>query len=414
MGTPSPLTTNRPSKRWRTDAIFEFVPNKKDNFPKYHIIHCESTEKKARSISPFLVSKCLIETLGAGYKATKTASGDLLLEVKDNAQYQRLHKLTAFGDQPITITPHRTMNTVKGVVSDGDLMDLSDDELLTGWKEENVIQVQRIKIRRENKEIPTKHIILTFASSTLPTEIATGYLKLPVRPYIPNPRRCFKCQRFGHGSQSCRGQLTCAKCGTKGHTADDDCQLQVHCANCEGDHPAYSRSCVAWKMEKEIINTKFKLNISFREARQRVSPHFAGNTSYAEVVRGGSAPLRFSAMPWTTPSVPRQTPQAPMGGAASAAPPSLNTAPPKAPVNLGSSQGTTQTKEVPSTSSPVGFKAPSVTTKPTTKTLSVASPEAMDTSTAPAQTAPKERRGSLDRSKKDKTVITGPSKGSVR
>ncbi|KAH8033034.1 hypothetical protein HPB51_005832 [Rhipicephalus microplus] len=44
-------------------------------------------------------------------------------------------------------------------------------------------------------------------------------------------------------------------------------------------------------------------------------------------------------MPWTTPSVPRQTPQAPMGGAASAAPPSLNTAPPKAPVNLGSSQG---------------------------------------------------------------------------
>ncbi|KAH8035713.1 hypothetical protein HPB51_008080 [Rhipicephalus microplus] len=108
-------------------------------------------------------------------------------------------------------------------------------------------------------------------------------------------------------------------------------------------------------------------------------------------------------MPWTTPSVPRQTPEAPMGRAASAAPPSLNTAPPKAPVNLGSSQGTTQTKEVPSTSSPVGFKAPSVTTKPTTKTLSVASPEAMDTSTAPAQTAPKERRGSLDHSKKDKT-----------
>ncbi|KAH8036875.1 hypothetical protein HPB51_006144 [Rhipicephalus microplus] len=95
----------------------------------------------------------------------------------------------------------------------------------------------------------------------------------------------------------------------------------------------------------------------------------------------------------------------PHGGAASAAPPSLNTAPPKAPVNPGSSQGTTQTKEVPSTSSLVGSKAPSVTTKPTTKTLFVVSPEAMVTSTAPAQTAPKERRGSLDRSKKDKTAL---------
>ncbi|KAH8027846.1 hypothetical protein HPB51_010492 [Rhipicephalus microplus] len=98
-------------------------------------------------------------------------------------------------------------------------------------------------------------------------------------------------------------------------------------------------------------------------------------------------------MPWTTPSVQRQTPQAPTGGAASVAPPSLNTAPPKVPVNPGRSLGTTQTKEVPTTSSPVGLKAPFVTTKPTTKTtLSVVSSEAMDTSAAPVQIAPKERR----------------------
>lgn len=191
-----------------------------------------------------------METLGAGYKANKTASGDLLLELKDHVQYQRLRNLTAFGDQPIIITPHRTLNTVKGVVSDGDLIDLSDEELLTGWKDENVIQVQRITIRRDNKEIPTKHVILTFGCTTLPSEIVTGYMKLPVRPYIPNPRRCFKCQRFGHGSQNCQGQLTCAKCGTTGHSADDECTSEFHCANCDGDHPAYSRSCVAWKRER--------------------------------------------------------------------------------------------------------------------------------------------------------------------
>ncbi|XP_049274322.1 uncharacterized protein LOC119403587 [Rhipicephalus sanguineus] len=83
---------------------------------------------------------CLTDTIGSGYKATKMASGDLLVEVKDKSLFQKLTKLVAFGDKPITVTAHRTMNTVKGVVSDDDLMDLTDSDLLAGWKDENVIQ----------------------------------------------------------------------------------------------------------------------------------------------------------------------------------------------------------------------------------------------------------------------------------
>lgn len=171
----------------------------------------------------------------------------------------------------ISVSAHRTMNTVKSVVSHDDLMDLTDEELLNGWKEGTVINVQRIKIRRDNKELPTKHIVLTFGSSTLPDAIETGYLKLRVRPYIPNPRRCYKCQRFGHASQRCRGQLTCAKCTTKDHSADE-CTAEAYCANYDGSHSAYSRSCAAWKKEKEKITIKVKENISFREARQCLSP----------------------------------------------------------------------------------------------------------------------------------------------
>ncbi|GBN08076.1 hypothetical protein AVEN_273830-1 [Araneus ventricosus] len=42
-------------------------------------------------------------------------------------------------------------------------------------------------------------------------------MRLSVRPYIPNPLRCFKCQRFGHSKTSCRGTLTCARCAEVGH-----------------------------------------------------------------------------------------------------------------------------------------------------------------------------------------------------
>ncbi|GBO11583.1 hypothetical protein AVEN_202519-1 [Araneus ventricosus] len=41
-------------------------------------------------------------------------------------------------------------------------------------------------------------------------------MKLAVRPFIPNPLRCFKCQRFGHSQTNCRGTLTCARCAEKG------------------------------------------------------------------------------------------------------------------------------------------------------------------------------------------------------
>lgn len=57
----------------------------------------------------------------------------------------------------IIVTAHRTLNPVRGVLSEDYVMDLRDEELVNGWKEENVVSVQRIKIRRDDK-LPTKHI----------------------------------------------------------------------------------------------------------------------------------------------------------------------------------------------------------------------------------------------------------------
>lgn len=114
-------------------------------------------------------------------------------------------------------------------------------------------------------------------------------MRLKVRPYVPNPRRCFKCQRYGHGSQSCRGRQTCAKCGEHDHPSDD-CMNTLHCINCDGEHAAYSRSCSIWKREKYIVTLKVKENISFQEARKRIL--FMNSTCYADAARKGAAPQR--------------------------------------------------------------------------------------------------------------------------
>ncbi|XP_037526094.1 uncharacterized protein LOC119403220 [Rhipicephalus sanguineus] len=345
------------------------------------------------------------------------------------------------------------MNTVRGVISDDDLLNLTEEELLEGWKEQNVTQVQRIKIKRENKEIPTKFLIITFASTVLPESLETGYTKTRIRPYIPNPRRCFKCQRFGHGSQSCRGRLTCAKCGNHEHSSDT-CDNPLHCPNCEGEHAAYSRASPTWKKEKDIITLKYKENISFREARRRCSPFYG--TFYADAARRGAAPQRPPPQVQLARSEPFVAP-APVVEAVTSAPPTPQESPatlgslaptqpparacatrtehagPSRPVTVGAAkaaslspvpagavdeQRSLDPKTVPSTSGLVGSKISSSVARLSRETSrsyersSGASQEAMDTTPIlTAHQAPKERRASLDRSKKDKTRVTGPGKG---
>ncbi|GFW70389.1 putative RNA-directed DNA polymerase from transposon X-element [Trichonephila clavipes] len=115
---------------------------------------------------------------------------------------------------------------------------------------------------------------LSFASQAarypkLPSNIKAGYLNCKVRPYIPNPLLCFKCQRFGHSQTSCRGQLTCSRCASVGH-ASTDCSLEPKCINCLQPHPSDSKICPKWKIEKQIQEIKTTQNISYPEARKLI------------------------------------------------------------------------------------------------------------------------------------------------
>ncbi|GFV94159.1 uncharacterized protein TNCV_4462861 [Trichonephila clavipes] len=93
-----------------------------------------------------------------------------------------------------------------------------------------------------------------------------AYIRCPVRPYIPNPLRCFQCQRYGHSKNVCWGQPTCPRCGESGHDSAD-CTKKEQCLNCKGEHTAYSRSCPTWITEKEITAVKINEKISYPEAR---------------------------------------------------------------------------------------------------------------------------------------------------
>ncbi|GBM45666.1 hypothetical protein AVEN_237908-1 [Araneus ventricosus] len=181
---------------------------------------------------------------------------------------------------PVSVSPHETLNTSKGVITCGELFNVPLDEIT------EKLQSQRVShIRRDGQLLNTKHLVLTFSSHVLPEYVKAGYMRLSVRLYIPNPLRCFKCQRFGHSQTSCRGTLTCARCAEVGHESTG-CTAKEKCVNCKGDHTSFSRNCLSWKLEKEVVATKVKNQISYPEARKIVASkaHTAG-TSYASVAQ---------------------------------------------------------------------------------------------------------------------------------
>ncbi|GFX57785.1 uncharacterized protein TNCV_1495461 [Trichonephila clavipes] len=222
------------------------------------------------TVSPFLIEKAITSSIGPVKTIRKMRSGDLFLEVASAKQSSALRTLRKMAHIDITVVPHNTLNYSRGVISAADLLNVSTEEIKENMVDQKVCEVRRITIRRDGQVLNTKHLILTFSTPELPQSVKAAYLHCPVRPYIPNPLRCFQCQRFGHSKTVCRGQPTCSRCAEVGHDSAD-CKAKERCVNCKGDHSSFSRSCPTWILEKEITAVKIKNKLSYPEARRVVS-----------------------------------------------------------------------------------------------------------------------------------------------
>ncbi|XP_023210361.1 uncharacterized protein LOC111613244 [Centruroides sculpturatus] len=254
------------------------------NQPTYLIVYATG-ETPLSKRSSFLIQKLFESTIGHLKKIQKLRLGDLLVETASFQQSEKLLKMKSLGDIQVTITPHTSLNSSRGVISEIDLMSEDESDMQIGLSDQGVTAVRRISIRRDGKLIPTKHLILTFNKPTLPSAITAGYLRCPIRPYVPNPLRCFKCQRFGHSQTSCRGKSTCAQYGTEGHESTE-CTNCPCCVNCKDAHFTYSRKCPAWQREKEIQRVKTTNNIPYPEACRMVTQTtILKQTTFASVLK---------------------------------------------------------------------------------------------------------------------------------
>ncbi|GFX39904.1 putative RNA-directed DNA polymerase from transposon X-element [Trichonephila clavipes] len=184
-------------------------------------------------VSPFAVQKALIGIGGEPKSVKRLRSGDLLVETSSALQTKSFLLAKSFLNSPVTISPHKTLNSCRGIISESDLLSTPDEEILKGFSSQGVIQ----------------------------------------------------CQRFGHSQTSCRGQLTCSRCASVGH-ASTDCSLEPKCINCLQPHSSDSKICPKWKIEKQLQEIKTTKNISYPEARKLIVPQLS--QTYAQAAKSST------------------------------------------------------------------------------------------------------------------------------
>ena len=277
------------NKRQRPDSDDEQTTSTyfktSDNFAKFLVIKSEDGTP-ITNLSPFVIEKQIEAIIGTPKSVKKLKNKTLLVETTRKSQTENLLKIKNIFNLNVNVSEHKTLNTSKGIIKDRTLKGESEANICEYLQNQGVIAVKRFTIKKNYDVIETNTLLLTFNTVTVPKSLKIFYRVIPVEIYVPNPLRCFNCQRFGQHESDCPIDYAsvCEKCGTGGfdHIASN-CKNPGKCVNCGLDHLSGSNECDVWKKEKEIMRIKVTNNITYIEARRMVEQK--PEDTYSKVVQ---------------------------------------------------------------------------------------------------------------------------------
>ena len=147
-------------------------------------------------------------------------------------------------------------NSKRGIIFDVE-EEITSEELQTALG----IPVERIIKKKHGETIRTKQMILHFKNE-IPDYVYIGWRRFKVSTYIPEPVRCYNCQKFGHRANNCNSREVCPICSGKHNynncpmKTDYRVQERARCPKGRGPHPASYKGCTKYQQAKKLLKLR--------------------------------------------------------------------------------------------------------------------------------------------------------------
>ena len=169
-----------------SEEDFPMLPSK-DEAPWPQFLIVEAREGSLRGVSSVRISVQLDQILHE-YDCKRERTGVLIIKVSNKADSDKLLKCTELFGRDDEVKPHGFLNTCKGVIRSFESINCSDEKL-TEWFHNHNIESYYCLPKHHNSE--SESLVLVFQGRKLPEIARVGFERCRVRPYIPNPRRCY-------------------------------------------------------------------------------------------------------------------------------------------------------------------------------------------------------------------------------
>ena len=223
---------------------------------------------------------------GPDMPVSRQRDGSLLVRTMTASQSAALEELTSLAGHSVSSAPHSSLNTSKGTVYAPEFLHYAAEDLTRELAPHGATAVHRLKDRREDVLVDSPRLLLTFGSTQPPSSVKAGYVRLGLRLFIPTPRRCFTCQRFGHPAKYCRSKLSiCVNCAEPAH--GPACDAPPRYFHCNGPHTAASPNCPEY-LREEILAIRKREKVSAKDAGACVVAALGcWDRSFAQVASSG-------------------------------------------------------------------------------------------------------------------------------
>ena len=184
------------------------------------------------------------------------------------------HLHSSFPHEVRCTTPIRSQNIYSGVITnispDYPLEEIKKNLVTTEGNQSNVLKVSAQFSRIDGESKRNSRVRIDF-DGPIPKRVSLGYTSYHVSLFVPQPLRCYKCQRYGHGTGSCRYSARCRVCGEhydKHHKEYERCTRSKKCIHCKSfEHTTGHSHCPTYKKAHDIEYKLAKRQIEFEESR---------------------------------------------------------------------------------------------------------------------------------------------------